>query len=128
MTREIKFRVWDKEQKKMLSSLWLSGDGIQSGTSLDLESFTNDLYNEVLMQFTGLKDKNDKEIYESDIIKYCFWSDCNTNPKREWKEGIIFWNDKKLCWDIEGTINGIYGTPKYYEIIGNIYENSDLLK
>jgi len=67
--REIKFRVWDSQQKIMYGCRnihWENNNKItfQKGSGIEMDEKLGD----VLMQFTGLKDKNDKEIYEGDII------------------------------------------------------------
>lgn len=125
MTREIKFRTYGTfagvTKMQEVYPCGLDSEGNQlvlwNGTIFTVDN---------LMQYTGLLDKNGKEIYEGDRVRYCFWDDCDNNESREWKDGVITWNEEKLQWDIkasdEFTIMGIYNTPKYYEVIGNIYE------
>lgn len=95
--REIKFRAWDKEKKEMFNDIWIDGNFIN-------------MPEYIVMQFTGLKDKNGKEIYEGDIVK-------NIDRVFEvtFKDGYfsIIHNKKGLL---------------YCEVIGNKYENSELLK
>lgn len=72
-----------------------------------------------LMQYTGLKDKNGKEIYEGDIIAFPTY------------KTVIEWSDKHAaykpwCEYMEGHDNIEEGEP--IEVIGNIYENPELLK
>lgn len=66
----------------------------------------------VLMQYTGLKDKNGVEIYEGDVLKG------NT------KNNSVFWNEKLMQWQTDSVMLWAYYEP---EIIGNIYENPELL-
>lgn len=132
--REIKFRAWNPETKEMYSR-WID-------TAFGYENWTavNDgaPYEEkvVLMQFTGLLDKNGKEIYEGDIVGY--WGG-NKNGAR-W---IVGWDDNKSGWaavygetDITDLGESMSGRPAFKlskklcekkEIIGNIYENPELL-
>lgn len=84
----------------------------QNSTNPDYSIQTNDI-----MQFTGLLDKNGKEIYESDIIRYS-----NHGLVAE-----VWWNEKqaKFQWGKFG-LTKIQG-EKLYTIIGNVFENPDLL-
>lgn len=78
-------------------------------------------------QYTGLKDKNDVEIYESDIIKAIWSKDCDEYIANEEWIGDIFFNYGSF--DINGewcvSLNCFNGT---LEVIGNIYENPELLE
>ena len=108
-----KFRVWDSTTKKMvnenLSSSPSSGAILPSWEILKL-------YSENIMQFTGLYDKNGKEIYEGDIIKYGFWLEVV-----EFKDGAFRLFPSKL---LLGRLN-VY---KNCVVIGDKYKNEELLK
>ena len=135
--REIKFRAWGKNSKEFLqdkNGYGLTLKEIQNISDIDLWEF---------QQFTGLKDKNGKEIYEGDIIEF--------TDKWEWYRGQyaikMLFADKeekeilKKQYDNEPmerrvveleTFDGI-NFSKYdleqgrWEVIGNIYENPELL-
>ena len=118
MNREIKFRAWDESQKYM---------AYQGTPDLEtIQSFIHHFGDKVLMQFTGLIDKNGKEVYEGDIIKGKTFSG---------KENIsyVIYDNNYGCWQLQTVGNKPLSFPiksfnKELEIIGNIYENSDLLK
>lgn len=128
--RVIKFRVWDKKFGRMYSDgISVQGDGAfyleradHDGHGIEIaESEHGEL---VLMQFTGLKDKNGKEIYEGDVIEAKSWS-----PMRyavEFIEGGFCFTHPKL----KGSpidINLVFSsTGCACEVIGNIYEHEHL--
>lgn len=119
MTREIKFRAWDKKENKMwgkaFPKMFIADDSF---------GFTNDELYEI-MQYTGLKDKNGKEIYEWDILEEGSWIGwcnkcCGFQPMYEYE-------NTEECHRCEGNYE-IGDIIKLEKIIGNIYENPELLK
>ena len=112
---EIKFRAWDKKNKVMMD--W------EDIKYIDLDTLQR---SNILLQYVGLKDKNNKEIYEKDIIK-----DKNGG---KW---ILQWNDVEFCYDVLliGKIECWKHLSELLEehyrdirVIGNIYENPELLR
>ena len=130
--REIKFRAWNKTTKEMEND-------VHKSHVWKLAIQTNDC--RILMQYTGLKDKNGKEIYEGDIVKFgknMYSPFENSIAEVEWFEANLKYILKKkhikkddkdpLVLDIEDLGNASGGVGEMPEIIGNIYENPKLLK
>lgn len=122
MSREIKFRVWDIPKKCWveLSENYENKDEYW-GTSWQIFTELIEDYQQpetyVLMQYTGLKDKNGVEIYEGDIVlRY------NDRGYPAHKPTIIEW---RQTYHYTGF--GL-GRQKRIEVIGNIYENAELLE
>lgn len=125
-----KFRAWDKISKKMFPVMM-----IDFGQSYVMIEEINGLWCErdfdeiELMRPTGLKDKNGKEIFEGDIVKYkykkCTFTDIATYSKFYAFFGLKDDTGDLICsfdWLLENV--GKDG----FEVIGNIYENPELLE
>jgi len=136
--REIKFRAWNDVAKVMYESnipgLLLHFDGELNGLDENgmLEG-TDNTRQHHLMQYTGLKDKNGKEIYEGDIVEYNDFNSLRTGGHAEDKIivgkvvfscGMWMVEENNCGHDLyEGLVN-----DEELEIIGNIYENPELLE
>ena len=109
MKDRFKFRVWNGKEM-----LYNSGLGYGEGNQLIEDK------GHIIMQCTGLKDRNGKLIYEGDILQHpqlphkvvCEWFQCG------------FW----LNGYQNGAKRNLHDVYKFYEVIGNIYENKELLK
>ena len=133
--REIKFRAWNKlpGYSRMTYdgfSVSASGDpvgyflepGVTPNTTRVCGEWRGDS-TIVLMQYTGLKDKNGKEVYESDIVigiynKIGIIQYYALTPRSGF--GIQYWDKDSLRWSDEIGLE--------FEVIGNIYENPELLE
>ena len=120
--KDIKFRVWDNERNAMFNSKSVDIDffegkiEITSDTIRYDEVYTDEIKDFELMQYVGCKDKNNKEIYEGDIVKT--------------KEhiGQIIYSKGMFFIDVKGDFYlPIYNVSEFMEVIGNIYENPELL-
>lgn len=120
MSREIKFRAWYPGDKSMHVISFADLAELQFWCSLH-EHDDFEKHPERLMQFTGLCDKNGKEVYESDIGK------CDNGYT-----GVIIRD--RYMFIVKGYQNSCHDTPydafesDNFEIIGNIYENPELLE
>jgi uncharacterized phage protein (TIGR01671 family) len=163
MKREIKFRAWDNTFNVMLNDIvvwgsdseciaildqpaqWAYDDKLDDRMDLNFEGSVPEWYCFTggfnIMQFTGLKDKNGVEIYESDFLK---------SPDEYFAYCLCEWNEIHSCFQINGYGKSMYfnegggeeftndvklieehvlvlGGDNEIEVIGNIYQNADLL-
>jgi len=135
--REIKFRVW--VNKRMLNVTTLS---LPCNETHEFMSFSHPSNNpglkegvgfsprgSIFMQYTGLKDKNGKEIYEGDVVVSGMLNDDDWIPEN----AIIKWDEEYCSFHQELLRTKYNGDPDWQlmdvpcEVIGNIYENSELL-
>lgn len=140
--RMIDFRAWDKKESEILDVMDIDFSGkkvgvcnvpkrlFKDGRLHTIHSIERDWSEVELMQSTGLKDKNDTEIFEGDIVR---WTRLSMSFDLETYETCT--DDLEVVWcDYNAGFLAQDGTPLYYEdseqyeVIGNIYENPELLE
>jgi uncharacterized phage protein (TIGR01671 family) len=117
--REIKFRAWDKRQNKMFDVSDILFSEAEVGVWLDDQNAEALPWDEnlVLMQYTGLKDKNGTPIFEGDLVKrHKYWKGTHV---------IVSWEEKNAGFWPFCKANSY--ADKHYEVIGDIYSNPELL-
>ena len=120
--REIKFRAWDKENEKMMKVSSISLENKEIAVK-DFGTYHFFRIKDIeLMQYIGLKDKNDKEIYEGDIV---ILNDAEEENRCivKYKYGSYILVDGDLREDLSNV-----ESDKFLEVVGNIYENKNLLE
>lgn len=136
--RELKFRAWDKKSKKIrivesigFGELSYYNEGYPVANMIGRDCIHDkdiiihrDSYQHELMQYTGLKDKNGKEIYEGDILLY----DSGSKTSVFYKNGAFVrsYGNSNMYLLYDSFIED--GCLYNYEVIGNIYENPELLE
>lgn len=124
MMRDIRFRVWDKELKKMRYDVEYIYNDVETicasfgGVLEDTERFN-------VMQYTGIKDIYSNRVFESDIVKITLTQGDET------RIGEVTYYEDNACFLVE-TTKGDYFTfmsedIKSVEVLGNIYQNKELL-
>ena len=128
-----KFRAWDSVKKKFVEHFFITDNGLICNMERPTSGYNSPIPVEkselILMQSTGLKDKNGKEIFEGDVVRM-------RNPRDRRQIGkfqvvrvanspMLGLLDKKLTTEI---FNLYEHMRNYYEIAGNIYENPELLE
>ncbi|MBX3045105.1 MAG: hypothetical protein KIT33_15070 [Candidatus Kapabacteria bacterium] len=120
MNRVIKFRAWNEDSKTMLNPVDLSGP-ISTYEWLGKKDVA-------LMQYTGLKDKNGDDIYEGDIVIISY-DEIYTLIPQDFIGAVEYMKDGYCVHNRnESLAFPLYHEFSEWEIIGNIYENPELLE
>ncbi len=133
MNREILFRA-----KRVDNHLWIKGnfvsytdyDGRQENLIYATNGNPNNILVETLCEYTGLTDKNGKQIFEGDIVKTKYYgkdSGCGQNFN-EYDYFTVVFHEASFC--IENAIRRFIITAesaKRFEIVGNVFDNPELL-
>lgn len=122
--REIKFRAWDKKEKIMVEPLSITWRCKEIYCVHHAKEHKGGVYlfngergtDFELMQYTGLKDKNGKEIYEGDIVE-----------NQHGTKGVYVWNDRREGWDVWYKDFPGFETMNEWTVIGDVHDNPELL-
>ena len=131
----LRFRAWDVHEKKMFTNtqliIWNGNVYANDNSKLNVDNLKGwNIDEKYLMQSTGLKDKNGKEIFEGDIVKFPeFNGDIYVTP--------VVWDNSCACFGVSFTgkyptsfdyLEEFYTELKNIEVVGNIWENPGLLR
>lgn len=139
MSREIKFRAWDKKTKEYfhISELWNSGTNPEC---FNFDGWTDNFGNKgrlkdiAIEQYTGLKDVNSNEIYEGDIVKYTaedgdsFLAPVKYFAAVDYPAFDIPTAFIPYYWYFESNVLSAGMAENSIEVVGNIHDNLELLE
>ena len=139
--REIKFRAWDNANKKMIHPPHPVDSNPGESMTFDGRTYHNGVYQDyTFLQFVGLQDRKGVDIYEGDIIKHGRIASDRDNIGREFSQiSYVYYSEERTMFyltlpgyeqfnDGAITIKTINGKNQVFEVIGNIYENPELIK
>jgi len=142
--REIKFRLWDTGYNKFVPQNVYAVNGDKRQVAICIKDWETVQRGEIwydhqciLMQFTGLKDKNGKEIYEGDILGLV-WEEIDEAGSTHWESihEVIWGGIDYPAFDLkpnlyceENSLSHLACSPEapYFEVIGNKFENQELI-
>ena len=121
--REIKFRAWDNHNKEWVYSNLMPDIGFWKWVAYDSTTVFN--------EWTGLKDREDVEIYEGDIVQF-YRHDDLTHKHEKRHIASIYWANGGFqfadLYNPNRTLASLWNPGESIEVIGNIYENPELLE
>ena len=133
MSREIKFRAWDGNKAVDFGDLMCKQGHFNAFINTLAERTAANKPNDnkyKLMQYTGLKDKNGVEIYEGDVVEH------GSRDELDFGVGTVERNKEWACFELKcsydwgdtHTSNEVIAASREWRVIGNIYENPELLE
>lgn len=125
--RELKFRGW-------ANSAFVYFD-VRDDNDFNFYDFYSCCEPNDIEQYTGLKDKNDKEIYEGDIVEQFVCGVHQFKGKKCGRSTVwqVRWDEKECCFELHYLNGSLFGDSMMsdddeYEVIGNVHEDADLLE
>ncbi len=132
MSKDIKYRAWDKARSKMFDVTLINFQDKLVNMDYDNKSDWEETKEKIkdynvpflrieLMECLGVKDKKGKEIWEGDIVKWIFPESVEFASKIASIFGVVYWNDGSSCFDVKQISKDIY-TTKYKDFVSDADE------
>lgn len=137
--REVKYRAWVEKEKELVDVITIYFEDrtvtLPIQTSVIAEEWwdktTWNFEDVVLMQSTGLKDKNGREIYEGDIV-HAYTAESNGYGKEDYISaeitGVVTFKDISFGLQVGNIFNDLWTNAETFVVEGNIYENPEILE
>ncbi|MEC0765060.1 YopX family protein [Bacillus atrophaeus] len=137
--REIKFRAWHEKWNRLIYEIYLGDNEVKFpiGNTNDILDINEEYSNLIFQQYTGLKDKNGREIYEGDIVRN-HRSTSNELLEVLWQEEVAQHASDGIYWTkevpgfrfkrIKRGLTTVFVAHVDLEVIGNVYKDPELLE